>query len=270
MRLDKALAARGLARSRTEAQALIAGGLVRVDGRPAEKASQPVAEGATLAVEEHGRCPYVSRGGLKLAAALETFEVSVTGRTALDVGASTGGFTDCLLQGGAARVVAVDAGHGQMDPKISTDPRVVSHEGVNARFLTPADFPGPFHLIVTDLSFISLTLVLPALAPLLEPDGDMIVLVKPQFEVGRDNLGKGGLVRDPSQREGAVRRVTTSAADAGLAVHGRMTSPIPGGDGNTEFLLWLRARPAPSEGTIASRSDDNEDSSGLWPAGPGR
>jgi 23S rRNA (cytidine1920-2'-O)/16S rRNA (cytidine1409-2'-O)-methyltransferase len=239
MRLDRALAARGLARSRTEAQFLIAAGQVRVDGQPAEKASQPVADEAALSVEGP-RSPYVSRGGLKLAAALEAFSVSVAGRAALDVGASTGGFTDCLLQWGAARVVCVDAGHGQMVPALAADPRVQSREGVNARFLKPADFDSPFDLIVADLSFISLTLVLPALAPLLRPDGDMIVLVKPQFEVGPAHLGKGGIVRDPKRREEAVQRVATSAAALGLETRGRVPSPILGGDGNEEHLLWLK------------------------------
>lgn len=238
MRLDRALTVRGLARSRTEAQALIAAGQVRVDGRPAEKPSRMVATESALTVEGE-RLPYVSRGGLKLAAALEGFGVAVAGRSALDVGASTGGFTDCLLQRSAARVVAVDAGHGQMVAEIAGDPRVESREGVNARFLTPTAFDAQFDLIVADLSFISLTLVLPALAPLLRPDGDMIVLVKPQFEVGVGHLGKGGIVRDPALREQAVRRVTDAAAALGLERHGRLTSPILGGDGNQEYLLLL-------------------------------
>ena len=241
MRLDRALAARGLARSRTEAQALIAAGQVRVDGRSADKASLRVADEADLAVEG-ARLPFVSRGGLKLAGALDTFAVPVTGRTALDVGASTGGFTDCLLQRGAARVVAVDAGHGQMVPALASDPRVASREGVNARFLRPGDFDASFDLIVADLSFISLTLVLPALVPLLRPGGDMVVLVKPQFEVGAAHLGKGGLVRDPAQRARAVQRVGDAAAALGLETRGQRTSPILGGDGNEEFLLWLRGR----------------------------
>ncbi len=239
MRLDRALAVRGLARSRTEAQGLIAAGQVRVDGRPAEKASQLVADEAALLVEGE-RSPYVSRGGLKLAAALDAFVLPVVGRTALDVGASTGGFTDCLLQRGAARVVAVDAGHGQMASEIAADPRVHSREGVNARFLSSADFDSLFELIVADLSFISLTLVLPALAPLLRPGGDLIVLVKPQFEVGAAHLGKGGIVRDLSQRSEAVHRVMGAAAALGLTVRGQIVSPIRGGDGNEEFLLWLR------------------------------
>ena len=239
IRLDRALAARGLARSRTEAQALIIAGQVRVDGRPADKASELVSDGAALTVEGE-RPPYVSRGGRKLAAALDAFAVPVAGRTALDVGASTGGFTDCLLQRGAARVVAVDAGHGQMAPAIAADPRVESREGVNARFLVPADFDTSFEFIVADLSFISLALVLPALAPLLHADGDMVVLVKPQFEVGASHLGKGGIVRDPELRERAVQRVVEAAIAQGLDVRGRLTSPILGGDGNEEYLLWLR------------------------------
>ena len=242
MRLDRALAARGLARSRTEAQALIAAGQVRVDGRAADKASLLVPDEAALTVEGD-RCPFVSRGGLKLAAALDAFGVLVAGRTALDVGASTGGFTDCLLRRGAARVACVDAGHGQMAPRIAADPRVSSREGVNARFLLPADFDAPFDLLVADLSFISLTLVVPALVPLLRPEGDMILLVKPQFEVGQAHLGKGGIVRDPGRREEAVRRVAAAAAALGLAARGRMTSPILGGDGNAEFLLWFQKAP---------------------------
>jgi 23S rRNA (cytidine1920-2'-O)/16S rRNA (cytidine1409-2'-O)-methyltransferase len=238
-RLDRALAERGLVRSRTEAQTLIAAGQVQVDGSVVQKASLLISEDAVLNVLGE-RCPYVSRGGLKLAAALTEFGIAVIGKTALDVGASTGGFTDCLLQNGAARVTAVDAGHGQMDPKISADSRVESREGVNARFLTPGDFPVLFDLLVADLSFISLSLVLPALVPLLKPTEDMIVLVKPQFEVGRERLGKGGIVRDPAHREDALQRVIASADEVGLIIKGRMTSPLLGGDGNTEYLLWLR------------------------------
>ena len=239
MRLDRALAARGLVRSRTEAQALIAAGQVQIGGQVARRSSQTVAEDDTLTVVGE-RNPFVSRGGLKLAAALEGFALSVSGRTALDVGASTGGFTDCLLQRGAARVIAVDAGHGQMVPDLAADPRVESREGINARFLTPADFDSFFGVIVADLSFISLTLVLPALAPLLADGGDLILLVKPQFEVGAARLGKGGIVRDPALREQAVRRVAEAAFSQGLEAHGRLTSPILGGDGNEEYLLWVR------------------------------
>ncbi len=245
-RLDKALVRRGLARSRTEAQALIEAGQVTAAGVIAVKPSLPVSED-TLLVIEGERLAYVSRAGLKLAAALDTFPIPVAGRTALDVGASTGGFTDCLLQRGIARIVAIDVGHGQMIPTLAADPRVESREGVNARAVSPTDFDAPFDVIVADLSFISLTLVLPALAPLLRPDGDLVCLIKPQFEVGAGKLGKGGLVRDAADREHAVARVREAARALGLTERGRIVSPILGGAGNMEFMLWLRWE----EGTTA-------------------
>ena len=238
MRLDKALVVRGLCRSRAEAQAALDAGAVTMDGLPVGKASLAVGEDAALAVLETGP-KWVSRGALKLDAALASFGIPVAGREALDVGASTGGFTECLLQRGAASVHAVDVGHGQMVPALAADPRVRSREGVNARSLTPADFPHPFGIIVADLSFISLTLVLPALAPLLGTHGDMVCLVKPQFEVGQAGLGKGGIVRDPKAREEAVAWVVGAARACGLAEQGRMTSPIIGAEGNVEFLSWL-------------------------------
>lgn len=239
-RLDKALARRGLARSRTEAQTFISAGQVMAAGAVVVKPSLLVSEDTPLAIAGE-RPPYVSRAGLKLAAALDAFPIPVAGRTALDVGASTGGFTDCLLQRGIARVVAIDVGHGQMVPALAADPRVESHEGVNARAVSPADFDTLFDVIVADLSFISLTLVLPALAPLLRPDGDLVCLVKPQFEVGAGKLGKGGLVRDAADREHALARVAASARAQGLAERGRIVSPILGGAGNVEFMLWLRS-----------------------------
>lgn len=245
-RLDKALVRRGLARSRTEAQSFISAGQVTAAGVVAVKPSLPVAEDMPLEIVGERR-PYVSRAGLKLAAALDAFGIPVAGRTALDVGASTGGFTDCLLQRGIKRVVAIDVGHGQMAPALAADPRVERREGVNARAVSPADFDGPFDVLVADLSFISLTLVLPALAPLLPPDGDMICLVKPQFEVGADKLGKGGLVRDAADREQAVARVVEAARAQGLTEQGRIVSPILGGAGNTEYLLWLRSKAGTSE-----------------------
>ena len=246
MRLDKALAGSGLCRSRTEAQALIAAGVVTVDGQPAQKASQEVGAAAALAVAADGP-RWVSRGAIKLEAALTEFGIKCAGRAALDVGASTGGFTECLLRRGAASVHAVDVGHGQMAASIAADPRVFAREGVNARTLAPADFPHPFALIVADLSFISLTLVLPALAPLLAIGGDMVCgdmvcLVKPQFEVGPGKLGRGGIVRDAQAREEALERVAGAAHLAGLTEGGRMVSPLEGGDGNVEFLLWLKRR----------------------------
>lgn len=227
MRLDRAIVARGLARSRAEAQGLIAAGQVRVAGMPAARASQPISDEAAIDIcGELSR--FVSRGGL-----------NVQDRRALDVGASTGGFTDCLLQRGARQVVSVDVGHGQMVPALAADPRVKLREGVNARNLSSLDFPHPFDLIVADISFISLTLALPALAPLLHPEGDLVCLVKPQFEVGVERLGKGGIVRDAQARKDALDRVAAAAKAQGLAERGRMDSPILGAHGNREFLLWL-------------------------------
>lgn len=239
MRLDKVLVARGLCRSRTEAQELIEAGAVTVNGRVACKASEEVGEGAVVTLENAGP-RYVSRGALKLEAALTKFGIDAEGQTALDVGASTGGFTECLLRRGAACVHAIDVGHGQMAPELAADPRVCLREGVNARNLTPTDFPHPFCLIVADLSFISLTLVLPALTPLLASGGDIICLVKPQFEVGAGKLGKGGLVREAGAREDSLTRVVLCASACGLIEQGRMTSPIAGGEGNVEFLVWLK------------------------------
>lgn len=247
-RLDRALVRRGLARSRGEAQALIAAGQVIVPGARDVKASLPVSRDTSIEVTGE-RLPYVSRGGLKLQAALDAFSIAVAGRTALDVGASTGGFTDCLLQRGARSVVAVDVGHGQMVPSLAADPRVVLREGVNARYLSPQDFTEAFDMIVADLSFISLTLVLPALAPLLGADGDLVCLVKPQFEVGVAHLGKGGIVRDAAARQEAVQRVAEAARAAKLTEQGRMVSPLLGGDGNEEFLLWLRPEAGRGLGT---------------------
>lgn len=243
MRLDTALVARGICRSRTEAQALLRAGLISVDGRRGLKASAEAAETAVLTRHDTGP-RFVSRGALKLDAALTKFSLDVSGKTALDVGASTGGFTECLLRRGIGSVIAVDVGHGQMVPTIASDPRVESREGVNARFLSPADFPCPFEpfdLVVADMSFISLTLVLPALRPLLAASGEMVCLVKPQFEVGHTHLGRGGIVRDLKARAEALERVASAARALGLREAGRMTSPIEGSDGNVEFLLRLQA-----------------------------
>jgi len=239
MRLDKALVERGLCRSRGEAQAKIDAAEVTVAGVIAVKPSLDVAEGALLAVLDAGP-RWVSRGALKLDAALTSFALDVKGRRALDVGASTGGFTEVLLARGAASVHAVDVGHGQMVAALSSDPRVVSREGVNARTLSPNDFPHPFQIIVADVSFISLTLILPALGPLLDEGGDLVCLVKPQFEVGPAHLGKNGIVRDPKARTAALSRVADAAQALGLLEQGRRDSPIAGSEGNSEFLLWLR------------------------------
>ena len=239
MRLDKALAVRGLCQSRTEAQRLIDEGAVTVNGLPVQKPSLEVGDDDILAVADTGP-RWVGRGAWKLEAALAEFPIETAGRLALDVGASTGGFTECLLRRGVVSVHAIDVGHGQMAASLAADPRVFSQEGVNARTLTPQDFPHPFSLIVADLSFISLTLVLPALAPLLTSDGDIICLVKPQFEVGPGKLGKGGIVRDAPAREEALTRVALGASACGLKEWGRMTSPLTGAEGNIEFLLWLK------------------------------
>ena len=239
MRLDRALVLRGLCRSRGEAQAQIDAGKVLVSGVAATKSSQMVEDDSVLAAT--GDPPrYVSRGGLKLEAAIQDFQIAVEGRQALDVGAGTGGFTDCLLQHGAASVVAVDVGHGQMGADLAADPRVTLREGINARAMQPSDFPCRFEIITADLSFISLTLVLPALAPLLAAEGDLICLIKPQFEVGAGNLGKGGIVRNATARAAVLQRVTISAAACGLRQSGCIPSPIAGGDGNIEFLVRFK------------------------------
>jgi 23S rRNA (cytidine1920-2'-O)/16S rRNA (cytidine1409-2'-O)-methyltransferase len=226
IRLDLLLVERGLAPSRERARALILAGQVTVDGQVVSKAGTAVAADSpiALATPDH---PYVGRGGLKLAHALDAFHIDVAGREALDIGASTGGFTDVLLQRGAARVVALDVGHGQLDWRLRNDPRVVVLEGVNARYLAP-------------VSFISLALVLPQVPPLLRPGADVVALVKPQFEAGRDEVGRKGIVRDATVRERVVERVTEAAAAAGLARVALTESPITGAEGNVEFLLHLR------------------------------
>ena len=240
-RLDKTLYRRGLATSRAHAQRLIDAGRVSVNGRVERKASSAVADADQLAVEPGEEDRYVSRGGLKLAAALARGHTEVNGCTVLDVGQSTGGFTDCLLQAGAACVVGVDVGHQQLVSHLRDDARVVCYEGVNARHL-PAELvathsPGGFSHAVIDVSFISQTLILPALVPLLAPDGWLISLVKPQFEVGRDNLGKGGIVRDPALYGQVEKSLRNICGELGLAVRDYFESPITGGDGNREFLL---------------------------------
>ncbi len=240
VRLDQLLVARGLAPSRARAQALVMAGKVLVDGVPVEKAGRSVAEDAAVEVTAADH-PWVSRGGIKLAAALDAFGIEPAGKRCLDVGASTGGFTHVLLARGAARVVALDVGHGQLDWKLRNDPRVEVREGVNARLLQPGDLPGAFDLVTVDVSFISLRLVLPALVPFVGPGGDVVALVKPQFEAGKGQVGKGGVVRDPAVREAAIAGVVAAAEDLGLACAGRLASPILGPAGNREELVWLRA-----------------------------
>jgi len=244
VRLDVLMVERGLVASRERARARILAGDVRVAGQPAGKAGVAVAADAeiTLVTPDH---PYVGRGGLKLAHALEAFTIDVRGRTGLDIGASTGGFTDVLLQRGAARVVALDVGHGQLDWRIRTDPRVTVLERLNARTLTPDMLPDEattFGIITIDVSFISLRLVLPVLPALLEPHGDVVALVKPQFEADRHEVGKGGIVRDEAVHRRVVEVVTAAADALGLTRAGVIDSPITGTEGNREFLLHLRSR----------------------------
>jgi 23S rRNA (cytidine1920-2'-O)/16S rRNA (cytidine1409-2'-O)-methyltransferase len=236
-RLDRLLVERGLAESREKAQALIMAGDVLVEGQKAVKPGHSVDDSSKIEVT--GKAPYVSRGGLKLAAALEDFAIDVTGKVVMDVGASTGGFTDCLLQRGAARVHAVDVGTGQLDWKIRTNPRVVVHDGINARHLRPEDIGEPVDLITCDVSFISVTLILPAVAPILRPEGAMVILVKPQFEVGKGQVGKGGIVRSPELHREACARVETAVKSMGFETR-LMESPITGAEGNKEFLLYAR------------------------------
>jgi 23S rRNA (cytidine1920-2'-O)/16S rRNA (cytidine1409-2'-O)-methyltransferase len=233
-RLDRLLVDRGLAPTREKAQALIMAGAVLVDGRKAAKSGQPVDAESRIEVLAHP--PFVSRGGLKLAAAIAHFGIRAADRVCLDIGASTGGFTDCLLQLGAARVHAVDVGAGQLDWKIRVDPRVVVHEKLNARYLQPQDVGESIDLAVCDVSFISATLIVPAVSPLLHPAGEMVILVKPQFEVGKGQVGKGGIVREPELHQAACRRVDDAMRQLGFKT-ALMESPILGAEGNREFLL---------------------------------
>jgi 23S rRNA (cytidine1920-2'-O)/16S rRNA (cytidine1409-2'-O)-methyltransferase len=242
LRLDTLLVERGFAASRERARALILAGRVRVDGRPVTKAGAPVRADADVTLEQPDH-PYVGRGGVKLAHALDTFQIDVRDRLALDIGASTGGFTDVLLQRGARRVVALDVGHGQLDWKLRTDPRVVVMERINARTLTPDQLPADartFDIVTIDVSFISLRQVLPAVPALLSPAADVVALVKPQFEAGRAEVGKGGIVRDPLVQARAVREVIAAGDALGLRRAGDTPSPIEGMEGNREFLLHLR------------------------------
>jgi 23S rRNA (cytidine1920-2'-O)/16S rRNA (cytidine1409-2'-O)-methyltransferase len=240
VRADLALVEQGLAASREKARALILAGEVLAGDRPIDKAGDLVEPGAELRLRS-APMPYVSRGGLKLAHALDVFGVDPQGLVALDVGASTGGFTDCLLQRGAARVHCVDVGHGQLDWKIASDARVRVHDRVNVRTIDPALLGERVELVVIDVSFISLRLVLPALPALARPGAPVVALVKPQFEVGRAHVGKGGIVRDDAARARSLVDVRVAAEAFGFAAFGDTTSPITGGKGNIEYLLHLRA-----------------------------
>ncbi len=236
VRLDRLLVERGLAESREKAQALILAGQVLLDGKKAAKPGQPATADASVSVI--GRpLRYASRGGLKLEAALDRFAVDVRGRTCLDIGASTGGFTDCLLQRGARRVYAVDVGTGQLDWKLRQDPRVVVRERINARYLTWETVGETVDLVTCDVSFISVTLILPALAQFLHAGSRIVVLAKPQFEAGRRQVGKGGIVRDPEVRRQVVEKVSRAVREIGFPQVEWMESPVPGAEGNREFLV---------------------------------
>jgi 23S rRNA (cytidine1920-2'-O)/16S rRNA (cytidine1409-2'-O)-methyltransferase len=239
-RADVLLVERGLFESRAKARAAIEAGGVTADGRPVAKASDVVDETADLIAE--AAYPWVGRGALKLAYALEVWAIPVEGRVVLDVGASTGGFTEVCLQAGAARVYAVDVGRGQLHPKVAADPRVIDLSGVDARNLDATLIPEPPDLIVSDVSFISLEKALPAALALAASGADLVCLVKPQFEVGREHVGRGGVVKDAAARANAVRNVAAFLDRSGWTVRGEAQSTVTGGDGNVEFLLWAQRR----------------------------
>jgi 23S rRNA (cytidine1920-2'-O)/16S rRNA (cytidine1409-2'-O)-methyltransferase len=233
-RLDQLLLDRGLVDSRQKGQALILAGNVLVNKQKVDKPGHSVV--ADAEIEILGFLPFVSRGGVKLDAALTGFGIDVTGKVGIDIGASTGGFTDCLLQRGAARVYAIDVGPTQLDWRIRSDPRVVVKDQTNARYLTPADIPELCDIAVCDVSFISVTLIVPVIPVLLQPRGEMVILIKPQFEVGRDDVGKGGIVRDESLHRAACDKVRIAVESLGYHTE-LIDSPITGAEGNKEFLL---------------------------------
>jgi len=236
-RIDKLLQIRGLAESRTKAQALVMSGVVLVDEKRVDKVSEMFLPNAAIRIKgDSPEARYVSRGGLKLEKALEEFEVDPKGLVCLDVGSSTGGFTDCLLHHGAERVVCIDSGTNQLAWRLRSDTRVEVRENTNARFLKREDFDTAFDLIVMDVSFISVTKILPALVQLLKENGRIISLIKPQFEVGKGEVGKGGIVREPEKHERVVKDVNAAAEELGLKVDGVIESPILGAEGNKEFL----------------------------------
>ena len=240
MRLDTLLVERGLAASRERARALVLAGQVRVDGAIVSKAGAPVKPDAEVALVQPDH-PYVGRGGLKLAHALDEWALAIEGRDALDIGASTGGFTDVLLRRGARSVIALDVGHGQLDWRLRNDPRVTVLEGVNARALTPAALPHLVDLVTIDVSFISLRLILPPVPALLRAGADVVALVKPQFEAGRQEVGRKGLVTDPAVHERVLAEVAGAAAAAGLQRVATTPSPVTGATGNQEFLVHFKA-----------------------------
>jgi len=259
--LDVALAERGLAESRQKAQALIMAGLVYVDGQKETKAGTPVKEDAVL--EVRGKAlRYVSRGGSKLEKAMELWPIRLEGAVCADIGASTGGFTDCMLQNGARRVYAVDVGYNQLDWKLRTDSRVVCMERTNARYLTREQIPEELDFFSVDVSFISLSLILPALRPLIKEEGQAVCLIKPQFEAGKDKVGKKGVVRDPKVHLEVLEQFLVHAAQSGFTVKDMTFSPIKGPEGNIEYLGYLQAREGPAyAGDLQALVDQSHD---VW------
>ena len=241
-RIDTLLVERGLAYSRTRAQALVMAGVVLVDEQLVNKPSEKFDVNANVRLkgDDDPASRYASRGGIKLEAALREFQIDVNGLSCLDVGSSTGGFTDCLLRQGTRRVVALDVGHNQLDWRLRSDPRVEVREGVNARYLKPEDFDQKFDLVTIDVAFISATKILPAVVPLLTERGRIVTLIKPQFEVGKGEVGKGGIVKDPAKHQRVIAEVNSAAEELGLKVSGVIESPIHGADGNVEFLALYR------------------------------
>ena len=248
-RLDVEMVERGMARSRSLARKIVEDGLVSVNGRTATKASQVVPDGAEITMDEHVQ--WASRAAFKLLGALDSLDWGTVPQRVLDAGASTGGFTEVLLSRGAVQVYAVDVGHGQLVDTLREDPRVVVREGLNLRDLRMADVDlRPVDLVVCDVSFISLTLLLEPLFSVVAPGGKALLMVKPQFEVGKERVGAGGVVRDPALRADAVLRVATTAAELGLSTRGVTASPLPGPSGNVEYFLWLRREPAVAPGEL--------------------
>lgn len=246
-RLDILVTERGLAESREKAKTLIMAGQVYVDGQKADKPGDTFSEDAAVEVRGKG-LPYVSRGGLKLEKAMREFGLQLQGRTCMDIGASTGGFTDCMLQNGAQRVYSVDVGYGQLAWSLRTDPRVVNLERTNARYLTREQVPEEIGFFSVDVSFISLTLILPAVRPLLAEHGQAVCLIKPQFEAGREKVGKKGVVRDKAVHEEVIEKIRSFTLENGFSVLGLTFSPVKGPEGNIEYLIYLERSEAPSQG----------------------
>lgn len=246
-RLDILVTERGLVESREKAKTLIMAGQVYVDGQKADKPGDTFSEDAAVEVRGKG-LPYVSRGGLKLEKAMREFGLQLQGRTCMDIGASTGGFTDCMLQNGAQRVYSVDVGYGQLAWSLRTDPRVVNLERTNARYLTQEQVPEEIGFFSVDVSFISLTLILPAVRPLLAEHGQAMCLIKPQFEAGREKVGKKGVVRDKAVHEEVIEKIRSFALENGFSVLGLTFSPVKGPEGNIEYLIYLERSEAPSQG----------------------